>query len=58
MLSSMQEVHIMPNDIKYSPFAIRLPSDLRKELEDKANAESRSLSNLIVRILEEWVQNN
>lgn len=48
----------MPNNIKYSPFAIRLPSDLRKELEDKANAESRSLSNLIVKILQEWIENN
>ena len=48
----------MSSNIKYSPFAVRLPSDLRQKLEEKAKEESRSLSNLIVKILQEWIQNN
>lgn len=36
-------------------FLIRLPSDLRAELEQVARAEARSLSNLIVFILREWL---
>ena len=30
----------MPNNVKYSPFAVRLPSDLRQKLEEKAKEES------------------
>ena len=48
----------MTNNVKYSPFAVRLPSDLRQKLEEKAKEESRSLSNLIVKILQEWIEDN
>jgi hypothetical protein len=34
-------------------FLIRLPADLRAELEALAQAEGRSLSNMIVRLLKE-----
>jgi len=36
-------------------FIIRLPSDLRSELEKIASLEGRSLSNLIVYALREWL---
>jgi|GEM_PF-4905932 len=48
----------MPNNVKYSPFAVRLPAELRQKLERRAKEESRSLSNLIVKILQEWIENN
>ena len=36
-------------------FIIRLPAELRSELEKIASAEGRSLSNLIVYALREWL---
>ena len=44
------------NQLPATPrFIIRLPSDLRRELEELASAEGRSLSNLIVFALREWL---
>jgi hypothetical protein len=36
-------------------FPLRLPTDLRKELEEIARAEHRSLTNLIIHVLREWL---
>jgi len=36
-------------------FPIRMPVDLRAELEAIAKAENRSLSNLVVTALREWL---
>jgi hypothetical protein len=36
-------------------FLIRLPTDLRAELEQIAKAENRSLTNLIIYALREWL---
>ena len=38
-------------------FSLRLPSDLREKLEALAEKEGRSLSNLIIKILKEGVEN-
>lgn len=35
-------------------FLLRLPSDLREEFEKIAEAEHRSLTNLIIHALREW----
>lgn len=37
------------------PFLFRMPRDLRQQLEVIAKAEGRSLSNLIVYALREWL---
>lgn len=36
-------------------FLIRLPADVRAELEKHSKAQGRSLSNLIVHVLREWL---
>lgn len=36
-------------------FLLRLPGDLREQLERLAQAEHRTLTNLIVHILREWL---
>ena len=36
-------------------FLIRLPNEIRVDLEQAAKAQGRSLSNLIVQILREWL---
>lgn len=36
-------------------FPLRLPTDLRKQLEEIATAEHRTLSNLILYIVREWL---
>jgi len=36
-------------------FLIRLPADLRAELEQVADTEKRSLTNLIIYALREWL---
>ena len=36
-------------------FLIRLPQEIRVDLEQAAKAQGRSLSNLIVQILREWL---
>jgi hypothetical protein len=36
-------------------FGLRLPRDLREQLEHIAQAEHRTLTNLIVHVLREWV---
>lgn len=40
--------------VKKAPDSIRLPEKLKKDLKKKAAKEKRSLSNLIIIILEEW----
>jgi hypothetical protein len=37
-------------------FLLRLPADLRAELERIAQEEHRTLTNLIVHVLREWVE--
>jgi hypothetical protein len=44
--------------IKKAPDSIRLPEKLKKDLQKKARIEKRSLSNLIIVILEEWNEKN
>jgi predicted transcriptional regulator len=36
-------------------FLLRLPTDLREQLETLARAEHRSLTNLIIHALREWL---
>jgi predicted transcriptional regulator len=36
-------------------FLLRLPSDVRADLEQRAEAEHRTLTNLIVHALREWL---
>ncbi len=38
-------------------FTVRLPEDLRKQLEEIANEDGRTLSNLIIKFLKEGVKN-
>lgn len=40
-----------------SNFTIRLPDDLRKQLEEIAEKDGRTLSNLIIKFLNEGVKN-
>ncbi len=40
-----------------SNFTIRLPEDLRKQLEEIAKEDGRTLSNLIIKFLREGVEN-
>lgn len=40
-----------------SNFTIRLPEDLRKQLEEIAKEDERTLSNLIIKFLKEGVSN-
>ena len=40
-----------------SNFTFRMPNDLRKKLEDRADKEGRTLSNLIIFLLREAVSN-
>lgn len=40
-----------------SNFTFRMPNDLRKKLEDRADKEGRTLSNLIIFLLMEAVSN-
>lgn len=42
---------------KKAPDSIRLPEKLKKDLKKKAKQQKRSLSNLIILILEEWNDN-
>lgn len=44
--------------IKKPPDSIRLPEKLKNDLKKKANEQKRSLSNLIILILEEWNEKN
>lgn len=46
------EVRFMQNEVKYSPLAVRLPVDIRQKLEKRAKEERRSLSNMVIKILE------
>jgi predicted transcriptional regulator len=57
MLSGKQmaERHIMAMVPATPRFIIRLPADLRAELEKIAKAENRSLTNLIIYALREWL---
>ena len=41
--------------LKTDYLGIRIPKELKQQLEEKANKQDRSLSNLIVRILKEWI---
>lgn len=52
MLLSHMEVRFMQNEVKYSPLAVRLPVDIRQKLEKRAKEERRSLSNMVIKILE------
>ena len=38
-----------------SSFTFRIPDDLRKQLEERAKAEGRSLSNLVILILRKYL---
>ena len=44
------------NDEKIYPTSVRLPASLKAELEEIARKERRALSNLIVVILEKYVE--
>ena len=37
-------------------FSVRMPSELRKSLEQLAEADKRSLSNIVIKILSEHVE--
>lgn len=39
-------------------FTFRCPADLKEKLEERATKEGRSLANLVVFILKEFVNNN
>lgn len=39
-----------------SSFTFRLPDELRKELEKLSNEEGRSLSNLIIKVLRDYIK--
>lgn len=41
-----------------SNFTIRLPEDLRKQLEEIAKEDGRTLSNLIIKFLKDGVKNS
>jgi hypothetical protein len=41
---------------KTSPFSMRLPSDLKAELQKRADADRRSLTNFIEVILHDYVR--
>lgn len=46
------------NTNKVKPTSIRIPDDLKKELEKLAASQSRSLNNLINIVLREYVSNH
>lgn len=46
------------NTNKVKPTSIRIPDDLKKELEKLAVSQSRSLNNLINIVLREYVSNH
>lgn len=46
------------NTDKVKPTSIRIPDDLKKELEKLAKSQSRSLNNLINIVLREYVSNH
>lgn len=39
-----------------SNFTFRMPDELRKKLEDQAKEDGRSLSNLIIKILNDYIE--
>lgn len=41
---------------KSNPLTFRLPDELRGKLEKEANVQGRSLSNLIVKILSDYIK--
>lgn len=40
-----------------SNFTFRMPDELREKLEQEAKRDSRSLSNLIIKVLNDYVEN-
>jgi len=55
-IEMLEEVRRMGDPPKDTPLGFRIPSEVKQALEKAAKAEDRSVSNLVLRILIEWLK--